>query len=100
MTKTWSTKEIKDLLKKSDKAVMRGISAIHSLQTNQEQINRGTVEHNGVGFNSYDAEFLSSLAEFYKDKDFLSPRQIELGRKGILKYSAQLCRIANGELHV
>ncbi len=100
MTKTWKSDEIKTLLQKSDKAVRRGILAIHSLQTDDEQNYRNTVHENGVGFNSYDADFLSSLAEFYKTRGFLSPRQLTLGRRGVMKYSGQLTMIANGELHV
>lgn len=98
--RVWTRDEIRGLLKRSGRAVARGLVAIHSLQTDDERAHRSTLHHNGVGFNSRDADFLSSLAEFYRDRGFLSPRQLTLGRRGILKYSGQLAMVANGELRV
>lgn len=98
--KVWTREEIRELLKRSKKAVARGLVAVHSLQTDDERGARTTLHANGVGFNSHDADFLSSLAEFYRDRGFLSPRQVTLGRRGIMKYSGQLAMVANGEIRV
>ena len=61
--KIWKKEEIKDLLQKNDKAVMRGLVVIYSLQTEDEKKTEETSEHNGVGFSGVDAKFLSSLAK-------------------------------------
>lgn len=41
-----------------------------------------------------------SLAEHLQKKGYLTPRQLVYARERILKYSGQLCKIANGELVV
>ena len=94
-TKHWTVEEIRTLLEESDKAVARGILAIYGRQTLSEQSAEETTESNGVGFNGVDAPFLSSLAKFYEEKGFLSPQQVEYGRKKIRKYANQLVNIAN-----
>jgi hypothetical protein len=93
--RTWTITEIRALLAENDKAVARGILAIYALQTNSEQATMETSESNGVGFSGADANFLSSLAQFYQAKGFLSPKQVEIGRKRITKYAGQLVKIAN-----
>ena len=86
------------MLETSDKAVERGIVRIYTLQTEQEQMAQETFEFNGIGFNALDAEFLTSLAEQIQKRGYLTPRQMEFGRKRVLKYAGQLCRISNHQL--
>lgn len=85
-------------LKIHDKWVCKGILAIWKFQTEDEQESQQTVLLNGVGFNGFDAELLSSFAEQYSSRDFLSQKQIKIGRRRILKYSGQLTMIAKGEI--
>ena len=94
-TKNWTIEEIRNLLEESDKAVARAILAIYGRQTASEQSTETTSESNGVGFNGVDAPFLSSLAKFYEEKGYLSPKQVSYGRKKIRKYAGQLVNIAN-----
>ena len=94
-TKNWTIEEIRNLLEESDKAVARAILAIYGRQTASEQSTETTSESNGVGFNGVDAPFLSSLAKFYEEKGYLSPKQVSYGRKKIRKYANQLVNIAN-----
>jgi len=93
--KIWTTEEIKALLAESDKAVARAILAIYNRQTEDEQAIKETTDHNGVGYNGVDANFMSSLAQFYQSKGFLSSGQLKYGRKSIMKYAGQLTEIAN-----
>jgi hypothetical protein len=93
--KIWTAEEIKVLLAESDKAVARAILAIYNLQTADEQSIKETTEHNGVGYNGVDANFMSSLAQFYQSKGFLTAGQLKYGRKAIMKYAGQLTTIAN-----
>jgi len=98
--KVWKKEEIKELLMKSDKAVMRGLVVIYSLQTAEERSAEVTIEHNGVGFSGVDAKFLSSLAEQIQKRGSLSEKQMFYARKKILKYAGQLTKISNGKLAV
>ena len=93
--KTWTIEEIRELLKESDQAVARAILAIYNRQTEDEKIVKETSASNGIGYNGVDANFMSSLAQFYQSKGFLSSGQLKYGRKKIMKYAGQLTEIAN-----
>tara|TARA_R110000765_G_scaffold145233_2_gene247347 strand:- start:40 stop:336 length:297 start_codon:yes stop_codon:yes gene_type:complete len=93
--KTWTPEEIKALLGESDKAVARAILAIYNRQTEDEKIVKETSAANGVGYSGVDANFMSSLAQFYQSKGFLSTGQLKYRRKAIMKYAGQLTEIAN-----
>lgn len=58
------------------RAAVRALMQIYERQTDHEKSFRGNVEHNGVGFGGVDVEFFTSLAENYKNKGWLSDRQI------------------------
>jgi len=93
--RVWHLDEIKSLLNENDKFVCNAIVKIYELQTDEEKLQGKTHENNGVGFNAFDAEFLSSLAQFILKYGGLTEKQLFLGRKRIKKYSKQLCDIAN-----
>jgi len=96
--KQFHKNEIKEKLATDNRWLERGIVAIFKYQTDVEQQSEMTTDKNGVGFNGLDAEFLSSLAKQVMQGKTLSERQIEYGRKKMLKYAGQLTRIANGEI--
>ena len=93
--KIWTVEEVKVLLAESDKAVARAILAIYNRQTEDEKAIKETSESNGVGYNGVDANFMSSLAQFYQSKGFQTAGQVKYGRKAIVKYAGQLTEIAN-----
>lgn len=95
---TYSKEYIKDLLANSDKAVLKGLLRIYSLQTATEQAMETTRQHNGVGFTGFDGEIMTSLAKFYIRTGFLTPKQMKLVRKKMQRYAGQLAKIANGEI--
>ena len=95
--KTWTKDEMKDILTNHDDQLCKAVVKIWEYQTADEQRVGETKEHNGVGFNGLDANILSSFAEFYKRTGFLTPKQIVIARKKMMKYAGQLCRIANGQ---
>ena len=77
----------------------------YNFQTDEEQVIEDTKEHNGVGFNGVDGHILSSFAtqilRWENDKKYkspLSPKQMIIARKRIVKYSGQLAKIANKEI--
>ena len=96
----WTNESIKVLLETNPRAVVRGVLAIHNFQTEAEQSNLATIEHNGVGFNAVDAEILTSFVSFYKKTGFLTKKQMVIAKKKIMKYAKQLRKIANGEYEV
>ena len=98
--KIWKKEDIKTLLQTNDNAVLRGIVVIYSLQTEDEKKAGETIEHNGVGFSGVDAEFMSSLAKFILNRGYLTDKQLEYGRRKIMKYAGQLTKVANGRLKV
>lgn len=86
--------------------LFKGILAIYARQTASEQSYGETVEDNGVGFNSADANILSSFATQISEwnstpvarRRFATPlsvKQVEIARKKMKKYAGQLAAIAN-----
>lgn len=94
----WTKDSIRSILERDDRAVLKGLLRIYSLQTATEQAIENTNQHNGVGFSGYDAPFLTSLAKGYIQYGRLTEKQMKHLRKKILRYAGQLARIANGEI--
>ena len=57
----WQKENICQLLDRNPKAVIRGIMAIYSLQTKEEQFKGKSIEHNGQGFGKSDVKFFTNL---------------------------------------
>lgn len=93
-TKVWDKEGLVALLQTNDKAVCRALQVLYASQTAAEQCHHHTSEENGVGFSKVDSEILSSFAEFYAARGYLTPRQMELARKRVKKYWMQLLRAA------
>lgn len=91
----WTVEEMKDVLARNDDQVGKALVKLYELQTEDEKASGSTHEYNSVGFNSFDAEILSSFAEFYMKYHRLSPKQLAIARKKIMKYAKQLVNIAN-----
>lgn len=90
------TKEyIRDALAASDKWLTRGLLAIYSRQTADEQNSEATLVDNGIGFSGCDANILSSIAKQVQRSGTMSDKQTALVRKKMAKYAGQLARIAN-----
>lgn len=96
--RVWTKDEIKANIANNNNWLIRGLLAIFNNQTSDEQSAGTTTHDNGIGFNGVDAEILSSFATHYKLRGFLSPKQIQIARKKMLKYSGQLTDIANGKV--
>lgn len=93
--KIWTKEEIKNLLKSNDAFVCRSLMVLYNFQTKDEQACGEANYQNGIGFNGADARILTSFAEFYKERGYLSHKQMEIARKKITKYSGQLTNYAN-----
>ncbi len=83
---------IVDKLQTDDKWLKRALVRLYEYQTLNEQSSRRTAELNSVGFNSLDADFCSSVAEYIEAKGDFSPsgkQQVAL-RKCLPKYWRQV----------
>jgi hypothetical protein len=84
------------------KACENALLAMWARQTADEQNARATGHQNGIGFNSTDAELLSSFAEQVEKRrasgrpagQCLSEKQLLWARKKLQKYGRQLLEIA------
>jgi hypothetical protein len=93
--RVWTKEEISTSLQTNDAFLARSIVKLFEFQTYDEQATEYTRHHNNVGFNGVDAPFLSSLAKWYEQKGFLTPKQTARARRQMKKYAGQLTRIAN-----
>jgi len=89
---------IKEKILTDDRWLERGILAVYRLQTADEQNTETTSEHNGVGFNAFDARSGSYYAKWLESGRSLSGPHLAKARKLCLRYIGQLERIANGEI--
>lgn len=86
----WTPSLIKEQILKSDKALISALLRVYSWQTEDEKFSERTTETNSKGFNGIDAEILSSFAKQWETRGFLSPKQKEIARKKMPKYSRQI----------
>lgn len=93
--RVWTEEEIKYLIQTNDNVLYGALRHIYACQTEDEKQAHSTREHNGVGFNSFDAEFMTSICKQLEEKGYLSNKQKEIARKKLVKYNKQLTRLAN-----
>jgi SNF2 family DNA or RNA helicase len=82
--------ELIDRMDKDDEFLVGALLHIYSFQTLDEQATESTRHLNDVGFNALDAGIMSSFAEFYNRTGFLSPKQLNLARRKMKKYTRQM----------
>ena len=68
----------------------RALLLIYSRQTTSEQNSGRTLEYNCEGFTTLDAEILTGIALFYKNCNFLTPRQDQIVKRLMPKYAGQI----------
>lgn len=86
----WTKESVKDLLRRNDEAVERGILRIYSFQTDEEKYVGMTKTVNGKGFSKFDVEILSSYALQIRRGKHLTEKQMYKARPKIQKYAGQL----------
>ena len=94
----YTKSELKELLNKqiasSDNKAVHALMTIYAYQTDEEQSDGHTLDYNGVGFSGVDSQILSSFAEQYHTKGFLSEKQMKLLKRIMPRYASQLLRIS------
>lgn len=68
----------------------RALLLVYSKQTASEQNSGKTLEYNCEGFTALDAEILTNIALFYKNHNFLTPKQDQIVKRLIPKYAGQI----------
>ena len=86
---------IKEQLKTNNTWAKRALVRIYEFQTLEEQNKGTTLKRNNVGFSGADATILSSLADFYLTKGFLTEKQTALLKKKIYHYWKQVWEISD-----
>lgn len=86
--------EIREMISTREDAQNRALVAIYNGQTETEKAAAVTVEDNGIGFSGVDAEILTSFAQQFLSRQWLSPKQRAILAKKLPKYAGQLWQIA------
>jgi hypothetical protein len=98
MEYTYTKEQIKNGLKyqiaNDNNKAIHALMTIYSYQTDEEQSDGHTIEYNGVGFSGVDSQILSSFAEQYHTKGFLSEKQMNLLKRIMPRYANQLLGIS------
>lgn len=95
MSRTWTEEEIKSLVQTNEVVTCRALLQLYYRQTSSERNAKSTTNKNGEGFNSYDAQFLTSVSEFLLAHGHLTAKQLYAVRRRLVKYNRQLTGIAN-----
>lgn len=107
--KTWTQEDVKRIFElyqqtptdeRIKQKICRALVALYERQTEDEQSTETTSTKNGIGFNGIDAPILTSLAKFYQERGFLTPKQVDLAAKRLQRYTKQLAHIANQQQEV
>jgi len=93
--KVWTKAEILDLVATNVTFTGRCLQKLYARQTTDEQESRTTHHSNGRGFNAIDAEVMTGIAIWYREKGFLTSKQLLVVRRKLTKYVGQLLEEAN-----
>lgn len=89
--KIWDKEAIQALIDRSAEATARALLIVYDNQTASEKTRGETVEHNGVGFSSRDAEFLTDVAKKYQHYGrWASEKQLNAVRRCVRRYHKQV----------
>jgi hypothetical protein len=93
----WTKEQMKEFVLNNDKVLYGALLALYDCQTVDEQSVGYTQDHNNMGFNAIDSDFLSSVAESLKKYGRLTDKQKLVTRKKLVKYMGQITNLANAK---
>lgn len=93
--KLWNEDQIKYLILTNESVLYSCLRNLYDCQTEEEKSVGNTQEENGVGFNAYDAPFLSAMIKDLDKYGHLTYKQREKTKYILQKYSKQLVKMAN-----
>lgn len=85
---------LKDLLRTNDKALLRAIVLINDNQTKEEQNQKGSIEHNHIGWTKWDAREMGDIANKILQDEPLTNSELAKSRNKMCKYWKQLMVIS------
>lgn len=71
-------------------ALVRALLFLYDRQTHLERASSATLAHNGVGFNGFDADYLSTMANRAKLSKDIATTEVWPVAKKLMKYAKQL----------
>lgn len=86
---------LRDKLRTNERWAVQGLLRVYANQTSDEQHAHETREHNGIGFTSLDAEYLSACAQSHLDRGQISRGRMVYVLQKMPKYAAQLMATAD-----
>lgn len=89
-SKVWGKSDIQRLIQDKPSAAIRALVLVYNNQSDSEKASEATLGENGVGFTKFDATILSSIAEQYSFKKYLTVKQEKVVQKRMLKYWKQI----------
>ena len=93
--KLWNEEQIKWLIMTNESVLYSCLKNLYDCQTEEEKAIGNTQEENGIGFNAYDAPFLSAMVKDLNKYGHLTYNQRDKTKKILQKYSKQLVKMAN-----
>ena len=90
MTKAECLDKIRAAISSNSAAALKALDILYRYQTTEEKVKDVTLEDNGVGFNSRDAGFCTSLWKQRYRGSRLSDRQLAVLRRILAKYAGQI----------
>ena len=100
MKKVLTKDYIVELLTQNDVAVGRALLALRARQTQDEQCAQTTRHHNDMGFRPCDARMGTSMANFFQNRGYLSPKQLAYWRRPTKTHPMRIAVYANQLLKV
>jgi exopolyphosphatase/pppGpp-phosphohydrolase len=95
ITKQKQKEFLRTKLGSNPKWALRGLMVIYNYQTEDEKVSETIREYNNVGFTGVDRNILTSFANQYMRRRFLSEKQMELLFKKMPKYWKQLLAVSD-----
>ena len=89
-----TAEEIRQKLATDNRWLVRALLALYNRQTEDEKDSQAAKYNNCRGFNSADSMILTSFAQQWLRRNWLSNRQLAKMRRLLMKYSKQLVLIA------
>lgn len=96
-TKKARIEALRKAIAEDERAALHALMKIYSYQTTDEKDGQATRWQNDLGFSAFDAEILSSFAEQFNRKAWLSEKQMALVHKKMVRYAGQLKKILRQE---
>ena len=82
--------KLKCQIKGIDRVAINALIKVYNNQSESEKACGGVIENNGIGFMYTDSKILSSMAEWYLNRGYLSAKQLEIVKNKMVKYARQI----------